>query len=217
MLEVQDISVRFGSVEAVRRVSFGVDRGEVVALFGANGAGKSTLLSAIMGLVPAVEGSVALDGQRLDGVPANQRARRGIGHCPERRGTFPCLSVRDNLRLGGYARPEAESKVRESQMYDLFPLLGERKKQVASTLSGGERQMLSLARALMMHPRLLLLDEPSQGLAPQVATELYAIMARMVSEDGLAMVLVEQRQDLLRIPLTRSHQMHAGELTAVPA
>jgi branched-chain amino acid transport system ATP-binding protein len=191
-LVVEDLHVAYGRVEAVRGVSVTVEPGEIATVIGPNGAGKTTLLAAIMGLLPS-RGRVTWEGEDLAGVEVEARVERGIALVPESRALFAEMSVRDNLLLGAFARRREQAANRRSleQVLARFPRLEERMNQLARTLSGGERQMLALGRALMARPRLLLLDEPSLGLAPLIVREIFRIIATL-REDGVAVLLVEQ-------------------------
>jgi branched-chain amino acid transport system ATP-binding protein len=191
-LVVEDLHVAYGRVEAVRGVSLAVEPGQIATVIGPNGAGKTTLLAAIMGLLPA-RGRVVWEGRDLAGVEVEARVERGIALVPESRALFAEMSVRDNLLLGGFSRRHEKAANRRSldQVLARFPRLAERMGQLAGTLSGGERQMLALGRALMARPRLLLLDEPSLGLAPLIVREIFRIIATL-REDGVAVLLVEQ-------------------------
>jgi branched-chain amino acid transport system ATP-binding protein len=187
MLRVDDLRVAYGPVVALDGVSFEVAEGSITAVLGANGAGKTSLLRAISGLVRA-RGSIALAGRDIRGAAAEDIARLGIAHVPEGRGVIPELTVEENLRLGGLWRRERDAK----RVYGLFPALAERRAKPAGTLSGGERQMLVIGRALMARPRLLLLDEPSLGLAPKVAAQIVALLRDERDRSGLTVLLVEQ-------------------------
>lgn len=193
MLEVRGLVATYGAVRAVDGVDLDVPVGSITAVLGANGAGKTTLLRAINGLIRPRGGTITLDGRPLVGVRVEEIVRRGLAHVPEGRGVIVELSVEENLRLGAlWRRDRAALASTLAAMYDLFPPLAERRRQPASTLSGGERQMLALGRALMGRPRILLLDEPSLGLAPRVAAQIMAILDRQRRENGLTVVLVEQ-------------------------
>jgi branched-chain amino acid transport system ATP-binding protein len=192
LLSVCDVSVAYGKVAALHGVSLSVESGELVSLVGANGAGKSTLMKVIMGLVSAASGEVQLEGQSLLGRPTHDIARLGIGYVPEGRGTLRELSVRENLRLGAFSRRwDDEARGDLDRVLERFPVLAERIDQIAGTLSGGEQQMLVIGRALMSRPRLMLLDEPSLGLAPMIAAHIFEIVSAL-NEQGVAVLLVEQ-------------------------
>ncbi len=192
LLEVRDLVIRYGAVEAVKGISFTVGEGEVVTLVGSNGAGKTTTLRAISGLVPVAAGSISFDGARLDGIPAHRLAAMGIGHSPEGRHVFARMSVEENLLLGAFSRGRgAKTDGDLARVFEMFPILGERRKQPAGLFSGGEQQMLAMGRALMSRPRLLMLDEPSMGLSPIMTT---TIMDTIVDlrRSGTTVLLVEQ-------------------------
>ena len=192
MLKVEALRIRYGEVEAVRRVDLAVGSGEIIALVGANGAGKSSTLSAIAGLVRPAAGTVTFDGSDITGLAAEVIARRGVSLVPEGRRIFASLTVADNLRLGGAVHlTAAEARVREEEMLDLFPFLRRYHRNKGGYLSGGEQQMLAIARALMAKPRLLLLDEPSLGLAPQMIDTVFDLIADL-RRNGLTILLVEQ-------------------------
>jgi branched-chain amino acid transport system ATP-binding protein len=192
ILDVAGLAVSYGKVEAVRDASLGMGTGQIVTVIGANGAGKTTLLGAIMGLLPS-RGRIVFDGTDVGPLEVEDRVQMGMSLVPERRELFPDMSVADNLELGGYIhRADHDgAKKRLTAVYDRFPRLAERRRQLASTLSGGERQMLALGRALMGKPRLLLLDEPSLGLAPLIVREIFRIIASL-RELGVSILLVEQ-------------------------
>lgn len=192
ILEIDNLQVNYGQVEAVRGISIKLMPGEIVSVIGPNGAGKTTLLAATIGLLPA-RGAVRLDGESLDGVDVESRVERGLCLVPEQRELFGDMSVLDNLLLGSYSKRDSKSaRVRKLEhVYHRFPRLAERRTQRANTLSGGERQMLALGRALMAEPRVLMLDEPSLGLAPKIVTEILSIV-RDLRDDGLSIILVEQ-------------------------
>jgi len=190
MLAVEELTTNYGPVCAVDRVSLDVAEGSVTAVLGANGAGKTSLLRTITGLVPARSGRVMLSGKRIDGMAVEEIVRRGLAHVPEGRGVIAELTVEENLRLGGLWRGRAAAPMKE--IYDLFPRLEERSAQPASRLSGGERQMLSIGRALVARPRALLLDEPSLGLAPLLVAQIMEVVRRLADTLGLAVLLVEQ-------------------------
>jgi branched-chain amino acid transport system ATP-binding protein len=193
MLELRDVQVHYEAVQALKGISLRVDAGEIVSILGANGAGKSTVLRAISGLEPLSGGSILFDGAPLAGtVRPHEIVRRGITHCPEGRHIFPECTVLENLELGGYTLG-SRNQVRENieKAFHYFPRLKERQRQLGATLSGGEQQMLGVARALMPNPRLLLLDEPSLGLAPLVVSQIFEIV-RQINRDGVTILLVEQ-------------------------
>ena len=196
LLEVKDLHVSYGAITALRGVSLAVGQGEVVALIGANGAGKTSTLRAISGMLKPRSGHIRLAAQEIQGLKSNLLVPKGMAHAPEGRGIFLNLSVMENLELGAYLRRDAaQIKQDLDYVFDLFPLLKERMKQQAGTLSGGEQQMLSISRALMSRPKLLLLDEPSLGLAPQVVETIFRIL-REVNGRGVSILLVEQNAHL---------------------
>ena len=190
LLEVKDLQVYYGSIHAIKGVSFEVNEGEIVTLIGANGAGKSTTLNTIGGLLKPRSGSVELEGQSVLGVPAHKIVGRGMALCPEGRRVFLQLTVQENLEMGAYTRPKGEIADSIANVYDRFPRLKERYKQVAGTLSGGEQQMLAMGRALMSKPRLLMLDEPSMGLAPILVEQIFSIIEEL-NAAGTTILLVE--------------------------
>jgi len=191
MLEVLDLSVAYGAIRALDGVSFNVPAGKIVALLGANGSGKTTTLRAIVGLAPGARGNILFEGREIRGLPPHAIVSRGIALVPEGRRIFPNLTVYENLLLGAYHRREKEVAPVLKRLYATFPRLAERSRQAAGTLSGGEQQMLALARALMSRPRLLLLDEPSLGLAPLLVREVFHIIAEL-NQQGVTVLLVEQ-------------------------
>ena len=210
MLRVEQLACRYGRVSALKDASLAVGAGELVALVGANGAGKSTLLRAISGLMKAAAGSITLDGQRIDGLAAAAIVRRGLAHCPEERKLWPALSVAENLQLGAYTRRDSEGIAQDLQrVYALFPRLQERHRQLAGTLSGGEQQMVAIGRALMCRPRLLMLDEPSLGLAPIMIESLVGAI-RDIHRSGTAILLVEQNAYLALGMADRAYVLEAG-------
>jgi branched-chain amino acid transport system ATP-binding protein len=214
LLEVQGLHVHYGAIEALRGVTLAVREGEVVALIGANGAGKTTTLRAVSRMVRPSAGSVRLAGEELTRLRPHEIVARGLAHAPEGRGIFLNLTVRENLELGAYLRKDRAGIARDlERAFALFPILAERQAQVSGTLSGGEQQMLSVARALMSKPRLLLLDEPSLGLAPQVVERIFQVL-REVNESGVALLLVEQNAHKA---LQIAHQAYVLETGAVAA
>ena len=195
-LEVRGLSAFYGSTQALFGVDFGLVAGKITALLGANGAGKTTALRAISQMVRTA-GSIVFDGEELAGKATEIVTRRGVAHVPDGRGTFAALTVEENLRLGAITRRNTAAVAADMErMYNRFPRLGVRRQQQAGTLSGGEQQMLAIARALMLRPRLLLLDEPSFGLAPMIVAEIFRIMRQINEEDGVSMLLVEQNAEL---------------------
>jgi len=218
LLAVEDLDVHYGGIHALQRVSFAVDEGQIVALIGANGAGKTTALRAISGLVRPSGGRVRFAGQPITGLPAHAIVARGLAHVPEGRGIFANLTVGENLQLGAYLRgdPAAVARDRERAL-ELFPRIRERLDQNAGTLSGGEQQMLAIARALLARPRLLLLDEPSLGLAPQIVQRIFQILTTIVAE-GTTILLVEQNAHMALAVATTAHVLEVGALvTSGPA
>ncbi len=196
LLELDGISVSYGKVSAIRDISMGVPDGGIVTIIGANGAGKSTTLRAISGLEPLARGEIRFEGERINNLPADKVVARGIAHVPEGRRVFPDLSVEENLRTGAFLRrnaPEVEQDL--ERVFERFPRLRERRTQLAKTMSGGEQQMLAIGRALMARPRLLLMDEPSMGLAPVIVEEIARIIEE-INADGVPVVLVEQNAEL---------------------
>jgi len=191
MLELKNVAVRYGAIQAVTGVSLQVAKGEVVCLIGANGAGKSSVLNAISGVVPVVDGSITFEGDAIRGARAGAIVRRGLIQVPEGRLVFPDMTVLENLEMGAYSRRDSTSDTLALVMA-LFPRLGERRTQLAGLMSGGEQQMLAIGRALMAKPRLLLLDEPSMGLAPQVVASIFRTLKRLRDEFDVSILLVEQ-------------------------
>ncbi|WP_456300241.1 ABC transporter ATP-binding protein [Roseomonas populi] len=214
MLEVEGACIGYGPIQAVSDVSIRVERGQVVAIVGANGAGKTTLMKAVAGLLPLSAGRVLFEGREITAMPPHRRVGVGIALSPEGRQVFPDQSVRDNLELGGWSRdlsPSAMEAAIEAQ-YALFPRLRERQDQMAVTLSGGEQQMLAIARALMGEPRLLLLDEPSLGLAPLVIREIFGII-RDLRARGITVLLVEQMANLALGVADQAYVLETGRVT----
>jgi branched-chain amino acid transport system ATP-binding protein len=194
LLEVDGLEVTYGKIRAVKGVSFTVDTGALVTLIGANGAGKTTTLRTLSGLVAPSAGTVTFDGRRIDGVPAHEIVERGIAHVPEGRRVFPRMTVAENLELGAFSRTgqsQAQQRADMDRIFGLFPVLAERRRQAAGTLSGGEQQMLAIGRALMSRPRLLMLDEPSMGLSPIMMNLIFSTLAELKTE-GTTILLVEQ-------------------------
>jgi len=211
MLNVQDLRVNYGGIRAVRDVSFRVPEGKIVTLIGANGAGKSTTLRAIIGLVPAAGGSILFGGEELRGRTAAEIVAKGITLVPEGRRVFPDLTVAENLRIGAYLRKD-DLKGDLERVYSLFPRLRERSWQAAGTLSGGEQQMLAVGRALMSRPRLVMMDEPSLGLAPIVVGQIFE-MIRRINEEGVTVLLIEQNANMALRAADIGYVMETGAVT----
>jgi branched-chain amino acid transport system ATP-binding protein len=212
LLEVRDLDVHYGAIHALRGINLAVEEGQIVCLIGANGAGKSTTLRAISGLLKPSGGSVRFAGQDITGWRAHLVVRRGIAHAPEGRGIFSNLTVLDNLEIGAYARRDRDGIDRDrAHALDLFPRLRERLTQSAGTLSGGEQQMLSIARALLARPRLMLLDEPSLGLAPQVVQTIFQII-REINAGGATILLVEQNAHMALKVAHHGYVLEVGEI-----
>jgi branched-chain amino acid transport system ATP-binding protein len=213
VLSVENLECRYGKVAAVRGLSLEVRKGELVTLIGANGAGKTTTLKAISGVLPPAAGRVTFEGEDITGATARRILQLGIAHCPEGRRVFPYMSVRENLEMGCYLRKDKlaiESDMR--RLYERFPILAERRDQAAGTLSGGEQQMLAISRALMSRPKLVLFDEPSLGLAPNIVEKIFDIIKQIRSE-GVTVVMVEQNA-LAALELSdRSYVMEQGSVT----
>lgn len=213
MLEVENVEAGYGPIRALAGVSLHVAEGELVAIIGANGAGKTTLLMAISGIVPTRRGQVRFAGRPITGLAPHEIVRLGVGHAPEGRRIFPRLSVRENLELGGFTRTDrAEMRRDIDRVCELFPVLGSRLAQMGGTLSGGEQQMLALGRALVGRPRLLLLDEPSLGLAPLVVAKIFEVIGGL-SARGIAVVLVEQNARAALKLASRGYVLETGRIT----
>jgi branched-chain amino acid transport system ATP-binding protein len=215
LLDVQDISVFYGPVQALRGVSLEVFEGEMVALLGANGAGKTTTLRTISGMLAPERGTIMLAGRRIHGAPSHEVVRTGVAHVPEGRELFSGMTIEENLQLGFASQPQSAKEYarRRDQVMEFFPILRERAKQAAGTMSGGEQQMLVVARALMSSPRLLLVDELSLGLAPKIVSQLFDIL-RAVNEAGTAVVLVEQFVHMALENSHRAYVLRKGEVVA---
>lgn len=213
LLTLRNVDIFYGRIHAVKRVSMHVNAGEIVALIGGNGAGKTSLLTTISGLVRPASGSVSYEGREIHKTRADRIVRMGVTHVPEGRLVFGPMSVADNLALGGYVRADKEEARRDlEQVYSMFPVLAERRHQMAGTLSGGEQQMLAIGRALMAKPRLLLLDEPSMGLAPRIAREIFHHVVELKERFGLTVLLVEQNaKNALRIA-DRGYVLETGRV-----
>ncbi|MCF8033180.1 MAG: ABC transporter ATP-binding protein [Desulfarculaceae bacterium] len=214
MLDLKDIRVFYDHVPALRGVSLTVDSGEIVALIGANGAGKSTTLRAIQGMVKVASGEIAWQGQRLTGSPPHQVVRHGIAHCPEGRQVFPDMTIAENLNMGGMVLGDAQRRQELTEyVYERFPRLAERPRQMAGSLSGGEQQMLAIGRALMADPKLLMLDEPSMGLAPILVESIFE-MIRTINQEGISILLVEQNAYMALEHSTRAYVIESGKIGA---
>jgi branched-chain amino acid transport system ATP-binding protein len=210
LLELDDLHVHYGKIEAIRGISVEVDEGEIVTLIGANGAGKSTTLKTISGLRSVSQGEIRFNGQVITRMPGYKRVLAGIGQAPEGRGIFPGMTVVENLNMGAYAR-KGDSSKELAEVYDLFPRLAERKRQAGGTLSGGEQQMLAIGRALMSKPKVLLLDEPSMGLAPLLVNQIFSIIEE-INRRGTTILLVEQNaQQALRVA-HRAYVIETGQI-----
>jgi len=212
ILELRGVKAFYGASEALHGIDIAVEEGGVTVLLGANGAGKTTTLRAVCGMV-RTEGEIAVAGRRTERLATEDVARLGVAHVPEGRGTFVGLTVEENLRLGAYVRAGKEAE-RTERMYGLFPILAERRRQQAGSLSGGEQQMLAIARALMMAPRLLVLDEPSFGLAPRVVESIFATVARVRDEEKVSVLLVEQNAGLALELADRAYLLETGRIVA---
>ena len=214
ILELKNVHSGYGSIKALKGISLHVMPGEIVAIIGANGAGKSTTLMTICGIVPVERGEVYYEGKLINKVSPEKLPTMGLCQVPEGRRIFPRLSVEENLILGAFHRDDKDQIAKDIQhSYDLFPILGERRRQHGGTLSGGEQQMLAIARALMTKPKVLLLDEPSLGLAPIIIQQIFDIIASINKEDGTTILLVEQNANLALQAATRGYVVETGEIT----
>lgn len=211
LLTVKDLRVAYGQIEALKGVSLEVQQGEVVAILGANGAGKTTLMRAISGLLPKKAGTVTLDGVEITRTPAEKIVRMGIAQSPEGRRVFGTLSVAENLILGGFTQPAKSRQASLAMVYEMFPRLAERRHQLSGTLSGGEQQMLAIGRALIAKPRLLLLDEPSLGLAPIIVQGIFASL-RKIADGGVTVLLVEQNARSALKLADRGYVLEVGQI-----
>jgi branched-chain amino acid transport system ATP-binding protein len=209
-LEIEDLDVRYGAIRAIKGISFTVEEGEIVALLGANGAGKTTTQKTVSGMLRPSAGSITFDGDRIDGIPAHRLIGLGICHVPEGRHVFPRMSVAENLEMGAFRFRRPDQEVFE-RVLELFPRLKERIRQQAGTLSGGEQQMLAIGRALMGKPRLLLLDEPSMGLAPLIVRQIFEIV-REINASGVTVLLVEQNAAQALALANRGYVLETGEI-----
>ena len=215
MLQIRDLHVHYGVIPAIKGISLDVEAGEIVALIGANGAGKTTALHTISGLIGSSSGRILFLDKDITRVQAHEIVRMGISQVPEGRGIFPNLTVLENLFLGAYLRKDkAEMAKDASWAYDLFPRIYERKQQMAGTLSGGELQMLAIARALMVRPKLLLLDEPSMGLAPKLVESIFQTIKRLNGEKGVTILLIEQNALMALEVSHRAYVIETGEIVS---
>ena len=211
MLNVENINVYYGAIHAVKNVSFHVEEGEIVTLIGANGAGKSTTLQTVSGLLHARSGVITFQGENIGGVPAHKLVSRGLAQVPEGRRVFLQMSVEENLEMGAFTRPGSEVDAGIAEVYERFPRLKERRKQVAGTLSGGEQQMLAMGRALMSKPKLLMLDEPSMGLAPILVQQIFDIIKEL-HKAGTTILLVEQNAEMALKVADRAYVLESGSI-----
>ena len=211
MLKVEDLHVYYGSIHAIKGVSFEVNEGEIVTLIGANGAGKSTTLNTVAGLLKPRSGHVTFQDKLISGTPASKIVPQGLALCPEGRRVFQQMTVRENLEMGGYTRPAGEIADSLDDVFNRFPRLKERHKQVAGTLSGGEQQMLAMGRALMSKPRLLMLDEPSMGLAPLLVEQIFDIICEL-NRAGTTILLVEQNAQMALSIANRAYVLETGSI-----
>ncbi|AYV27221.1 ABC transporter ATP-binding protein [Streptomyces sp. CJ_13] len=212
LLKVEDLKVAYGKIEAVKGISFEVNEGEIVCLVGTNGAGKTTTLRTLSGLLKPAGGTITFDGKPLAQVPAHKIVSLGLAHSPEGRHIFPRLTITENLQLGAFLRTDKEGIEKDVQRaYEMFPILGERRKQAAGTLSGGEQQMLAMGRALMSRPKLLMLDEPSMGLSPLMMQKIMATIAELKAT-GTTILLVEQNAQAALSLADQAHVMEIGKI-----
>ena len=211
MLKVEDLHVYYGSIHAIKGVSFEVNEREIVTLIGANGAGKSTTLNTVAGLLKARSGSITFEGKNLTNFPASKIVSLGMALCPEGRRVFQQMTVRENLEMGGYTRQPSEIGPSLENVFERFPRLKERQKQIAGTLSGGEQQMLAMGRALMSKPKLLMLDEPSMGLAPLLVEQIFDIIGEL-NRAGTTILLVEQNAQMALSIATRAYVLETGHI-----
>lgn len=212
ILQVNDLHVYYGSIHAVKGVSFEVNEGEVVTLIGANGAGKSTVLNTVSGLLHPKHGSVVFEGKDLKGVPAHKIVEHGLAQVPEGRHVFLQMTVEDNLEMGAYTQPNSTIEAGIADVYERFPRLKERRKQIAGTLSGGEQQMLAVGRALMSRPKLLMMDEPSLGLAPLVVRDIFSII-QQINKQGVTILLIEQNANMALKIADVGYVLETGRIT----
>jgi branched-chain amino acid transport system ATP-binding protein len=212
MLEIKNLNVHYGVIHALKNISLKVEQGEIVTLIGANGAGKTTTLRTVSGLIKPTSGEIILEGKNITALSAPQRVQLGLSQVPEGRRIFPDMTVLENLELGAYLRKDkAEIKKDLNHAYELFPILGNRKRQTAGTLSGGEQQMLAMARGLMSKPRILLMDEPSMGLAPILVREIFDII-KTINAAGTTILLVEQNASMALSIANRAYVIETGNI-----
>jgi len=212
LLKVDDINVYYGAIHAIKGVSFHVDEGEIVTLIGANGAGKSTTLQTVSGLLRSKTGSITFEGQNISNVQAHKLVEHGLAHVPEGRRIFLQMTVEENLEMGAYTQPKGNTAASLERVYEQFPRLKERQRQIAGTLSGGEQQMLAMGRALMSKPKLLMLDEPSMGLAPILVEQIFRIIADL-HKAGTTILLVEQNAQMALSVANRAYVLETGSIT----
>ena len=212
LLKVNNLHVYYGAIHAIKGITLEVNEGEIVTLIGANGAGKSTTLNTIVGLLKPRQGSIAFAGMPVDGIPASKMVYRGLSLCPEGRRIFQQMTVKDNLVMGGFSRPNEELQESMEHVYSFFPRLKEREKQIAGTLSGGEQQMLAMGRALMSKPKLMMLDEPSMGLAPILVDQIFDIIQEL-HESGVTILLVEQNAQMALSVADRAYVLETGRIS----
>ena len=212
LLKVNDLNVYYGAIHALKGVSFEVNEGEIVTLIGANGAGKSTTLKTISGILRSKTGSIEFEGEDITKLPPHKLPSLGVAHVPEGRRIFQQLTVKENLEMGAYTRPASEIKPSIEDVFKRFPRLEERKNQVAGTLSGGEQQMLAMGRAMMSHPRLLMLDEPSMGLSPLLVQQIFDIIKEL-NEQGTTILLVEQNAKMALAVSDRAYVLETGTIS----
>lgn len=211
LLKVEDLNVFYGSIQAVRNISFEVNEGEIVTLIGANGAGKSTTLNTVAGLMHSRTGDIIFDGQSIAKMPGYKVVYKGLSMVPEGRRIFLQMSVEDNLDMGAYSEPNSTIESTKEEVFELFPRLKERRKQIGGTLSGGEQQMLAMGRALMSHPKLLMLDEPSMGLAPILVEQIFDII-KSLHKKGTTILLVEQNAQAALSVADRGYVLETGSI-----